>query len=180
AIILTQIWYVVPSLIIPILYPKIAEKKKEKDYDNYFKVITLLYGTLNYLAIGVVLFMYVFGDYIILELYGSDYKDSTFILKILIWNLIILFQSHLTTSVMIIEGRERYLFNTKLASVIINVVLNIIFLAKYGIEFAAYSLLISSFVSWIIMALFDSKMRMLLKLNIKSYMLLFNFKKYMI
>ncbi len=180
AVILSQIWYVVPSLIIPILYPKIAEKKKEKDYDNYFKVITLLYGTLNYLALGVVIFMYIFGDYIILELYGEAYADSTFILKILIWNLMILFQSHLTTSVMIIEGRERYLFNTKLASVFINVVLNIIFLASYGIVFAAYSLLISSFVSWILLAFFDSKMRMLLILNIKSYLLPFNFKKYMI
>ncbi len=180
AIILTQIWYVIPSLIIPILYPKIAEKKKEKDYDNYYKVITLLYGTLNYFALGVILLMYIFGDYIILELYGKEYADSVYILKILIWNLIILFQSHLTTSMMIIEGRERYLFNTKLVSVIINVVLNIIFLATYGIVFAAYSLLISSFVSWIVLALFDSKMRMLLKLNIKSYTLPINFKKYMI
>ena len=180
AIILTQIWYVVPSLIIPILYPKIAEKKKEGDYDNYFKIITLLYGALNYIALGVIALMYIFGDYIILELYGKDYADSVYILKILIWNLIILFQSHLTTSMMIIEGRERYLFNTKLVSVIVNIVLNVIFLATYGIVFAAYSLLISSFISWIVLALFDSKMRMLLKLNIQSYTLPFNLKKYMI
>lgn len=178
-IILSQIWYVVPSLIIPILYPTIAEKKKNNEMKVYYRLIKVLYSTLNYSALLIILFIYVFGELIIIKLYGESYRDSIIVLYILIWNLVILFQSHLTTSVMIIEGREKYLFNIKLIGVIVNIVLNIIFLAAYGIIFAAYSLLISSFVSWILSALFDSKMRHLLKLNLSSYLVIFNPKKYL-
>lgn len=179
-IILSQIWYVVPSLIIPILYPTIAEKKKNNEMIKYYRLIKTLYSVLNYAALLIILFMYLFGELIIIELYGESYRDSIIVLYILIWNLVILFQSHLTTSVMIIEGREKYLFNIKLAGVVVNIVLNIIFLAKYGIIFAAYSLLISSFVSWILSSIFDSKMRHLMKLNLSSYLLIFKIKKYLV
>lgn len=176
-IILTQIWLIVPSLIIPIVFPKIAEFKNLDNSKKYNSVLLGLYSLLNYSAIGIILMMFIFGKWIIATLYGSEYIESVFILKILILNLLILFQSHLTTSVMIIEGNEKYLFKIKLVSVIVNIVLNVIFLANFGVEVAAYSLLISSFVSWIALSIFNKDMKRLVQLNLKSFLVPFNIKK---
>jgi len=78
---------------------------------------------------------------------------------------------------MIIEGNEKYLFKIKLVSVIVNIVLNVIFLANFGVEVAAYSLLISSFVSWIALSIFNKDMKRLVQLNLKSFLVPFNIKK---
>ncbi|MBT8272667.1 MAG: oligosaccharide flippase family protein [Bacteroidia bacterium] len=170
AIILTQIWLIIPSLIIPVIYPKIAQLKNNSDPTKYHQLILFLYGLLNYSAIIIVLFILIFGEWIILSLYGADYIDSVYLLYILIFNMLILFQSHLTSSVMIIENEEKYLLKIKVVSVIVNISLNIALLATMGVKFAAYSLIIASVISWIVMALFNKKMTQLLVLNLKSFL----------
>jgi O-antigen/teichoic acid export membrane protein len=178
AIILSQIWLIIPNLIVPIIYPRIAEisaqNNKSKKYDN---ILLLLYGMLNYASIIVVIFMFIFGEDIIVLLYGVEYIQSAGILKVLMLNLLILFQSQLTTNVMILEGEEVYLFKAKMVSVILNISLNIILLSTYGVDFAAYSLLISAFISWFVMALFNKLMFRLVLLNFKSFLLPFYLKK---
>lgn len=171
SVILSSIWYVVPSLIVPVLYPKIVELKKEGNDEKYAKAITVLYGILNYAAILVIIFTLVYGDLIVIELYGEKYVKSIPILYVLIFNQLILFQSHLTTSVLILEEREKYLFKIKLVGVISNVALNVLFLANFGVIYAAFSLIISAFLSWIILSFFDKTMFRLLKLNLKSFLL---------
>lgn len=177
SIILSQIWLVFPSLIIPVLFPKIAQLKLDDDKKNYNNVLLVLYGILNYTAIGVILFIFIFGDFIVNMLYGKEYADSVFILNILILNLIFLFQSHLTSSIMILENEEKYLFKLKLVSVLCNVLLNLILLSLLGVRFAAFSLLISSFISWVLMAMFNKKMFALLKLNCQSFLIPLHIKK---
>lgn len=170
-IILSQIWFVFPSLIIPVLLPKIAQLRLEDDNTKYNKTIFLLYGILNYVALAVIVFIFIFGRPIIEKLYGTEYSESVFILKILIINLIILFQSHLTSNIMVLEDQEKYLFKIKLISVISNIILNITLLSTLGVRFAAFSLLISSVISWFIMARFNKRMFELMKLNLKSFLL---------
>lgn len=176
-IILSQLWLIIPSIIIPVVFPKIAEFKNLSNEAKYKKTIYIFYGVLNYLAVFIILFIFIFGDFIVEYLYGPEYLDSIYILKILILNLIIQFQSHLTSSLLIIEDEENYLFIIKLVSVVSNVLLNILLLSKFGIQFAAYSLLISSILSWLIMAYFNKKMLELLIINIKSFMVPFYIKK---
>jgi O-antigen/teichoic acid export membrane protein len=177
SVILSQIWLVVPGLIVPVLYPKIVQLKSEKNEEKYFKAILLLYGILNYTAILVIIFTLIFGDFIVTQLYGKEYIESVVILYVLIFNLIILFQSQLTTSILILEGKEKYLFKIKLVSVISNIVLNIFFLTNFGVIYAAYSLIISGFLSWFVLAFFDKTMYRLLKLNLQSFLLPLHLKK---
>lgn len=175
-IMLSQIWYIIPSLIIPILFPKIADLRNSFDTKKYYDLIYVLYGILNYLALIIIILILIFGKLIVLSLFGSSYAESVFILYLLTFNLIILFQSHLTTNIMILENEEKYLFNIKLISVSVNVVLNILFLSVLGIQFAAYSLILSSLISWIGMSFFNKRMFELMKINMKSFMLPFNYK----
>ncbi|CDF79991.1 polysaccharide biosynthesis protein [Formosa agariphila KMM 3901] len=177
SIILSQIWYVIPSLIIPIIFPKIADLKTQTNKKKYYDLIFTLYGILNYLAMGIIVFIYIFGKYIILYLYGIEYIESFDILKILCLNLIISFQSNLTTNLMIVENEENYLFKIKFIGVISNILLNILFLSTMGVKFAAYSLILSSFLSWILMSVFNKKMLELLKLNLKSYLIPLHYKQ---
>ncbi|SEQ45863.1 Membrane protein involved in the export of O-antigen and teichoic acid [Hyunsoonleella jejuensis] len=176
AVILSQIWLVIPSLIVPVLYPKIVELKKDNEDKKYEKTILLLYGILNYSAIAIILLTIIFGEFIIMQLYGEKYFNSVEVLKILIFSHLILFQSHLTTSMLILEEKEKYLFKIKLVSVISNVIFNTIFLANFGITYAAYSIIISAVLSWFILALFDKTMFYLLRLNLKSFLIPFYIK----
>lgn len=176
SIILSQMWYVVPSLIIPILFPKIADLKNSAITKKYYDLIYIVYGVLNYLALIIIIFILIFGKFIVLALYGPAYLDSVFILYLLTFNLIILFQSHLTSNIMILENEEKYLFKIKLISVTFNIVLNIIFLSTLGVVFAAYSLILSSLISWIGMSFFNKRMFELMKINIRSFMLPFHYK----
>lgn len=170
-IVLSQMWLVIPSLIIPIVFPKIAEFKNFSNTTKYKNTIYFLYGILNYLALLIIIFIFVFGEFIIESLYGLEYMGSVYILKILILNLIIQFQSHLTSSLMIVENEENYLFKIKLVSVASNILLNFLLLSIFGVRFAAYSLLLSSILSWVVLAYFNKNMRELMKLNIKSFLL---------
>lgn len=176
-IVLCQMWLIIPSLIIPIVFPKIAEFKNLSNKIKYKDTIYMLYGILNYLAILIIIFIFVFGEFIIKYLYGVEYLDSVYILKILILNLIFQFQSHLTSSVLIVENEENYLFKIKLVSVSTNIILNILFLSVFGVRFATYSLLISSIISWVILAYFNKNMLELLKLNIRSFLLPLHIKQ---
>jgi O-antigen/teichoic acid export membrane protein len=177
SIILTQIWLVIPILIVPILYPKITQLRKDNDQEKYKKAIILLYGILNYSAVLVIVFTLIFGDLVVRQLYGDKYLDSIVILYVLIFNLLILFQSQLTTSILILEGKEKYLFKIKLVSVLSNILFNVLFLTNFGVIYAAYSLIFSAFLSWFVLAIFDKTMFNLLKLNFQSFLLPFQLKK---
>jgi O-antigen/teichoic acid export membrane protein len=174
---LSQIWLVVPSLIVPVVFPKIAMLRKEKNRKRYKEMIYTVYGLLNYLAIGVIIFILLFGDLIVTQLYGIQYLKSIPLLYVLIFETLILFQSNLTSYILILEDEEKYLFVIKLVGVVMNIILNIIFLKIYGLSFAPWSLLISAASCWLVMGLFNKKMGNLVRLNFASFLLVFNLKK---
>ena len=111
-------------------------------------------------------------------IYGSDYTISHNVLFIL--SIGILFESMAK-----INGRWIILKNFQIISLyrtlfgaLLNVALNIFFIPKYGIEGAAYSTLITLFLSVFVFYIFHHKTRNIFIMQLKSILTFYNVKNF--
>ena len=84
-----------------------------------------------------------FADNLILITYGENYIESVEILKIHIWCLVFVAIGIVSSKWLISENLQKYSLYFTTSGAFTNIVLNSIFISKYGTIGAAFSTLIS-------------------------------------
>lgn len=113
-----------------------------------------------YLTLGIFITLayFLFSDYFIPLLYGSSYVPSILILKVLSLTVFISFVSALFSQYLATGNQERYTAMALGASVIVNVLLNLILIPKYeGVGAAIATVLAEIFLCAVYIKLFYSK-----------------------
>lgn len=142
AVRLSEAWYFIPNIIVSSFFPAIINAKitsKELYKSRLMKLALILFIISIAIAIPVTLL----SPLIIKILYGSAFSGAVIILQIYIWSNVGTFLSSLATNYLIAENRRKTLLAFNLIPMITNVVLNIIWIPKYGIVGSAYATLIS-------------------------------------
>jgi len=142
AALLSEYWYFVPLGIVSSLVPAIINGKKSGKV-IYKKRLRSLLGLVALIGLAAAIFFTIFSDKLIQFFYGSNYIEAANVLKIYIWGGVGMSLGFVVNQLLIIENRTKMIFVFGLISMLVNVILNIILIPKFGMHGAAVATLIS-------------------------------------
>jgi O-antigen/teichoic acid export membrane protein len=142
AVRLSESWYFIPVAISNALFPAIVNAKNISR-ELYLTRLQKLYDVLAWTAIGISIPVSFFSADIINLLYGSKYLSSAPILTIYIWAGAAVFLGVASSQYLVTENLTKISLMRTSLGMIANVILNIIFIPRYGIIGSALATLIS-------------------------------------
>lgn len=167
---LSSAWNFIPMTIYISLAPYVAKLKIDDD-EKYYMFLGRIFRLFSLLATLICCMMYFLSDNIVSIIYGETYKSSVEILKVHIFTNIFISLGVAQGLWIINEGKGRITLYRTLIGAICSVVLNYIFIPKYGVIAVAWVAVISQFISTTLTNLYFAprifKMQMLSILQIK-------------
>lgn len=141
---LVETLFFLPSIIVTSLFPAILNAKKES-LVLYQARLTRLFSFMILLSLPIVLIFFFVSNEIIALLFGQPFESAGDVLLIYAFALPFVFLSVVSSRWFVAENLQKLLFYRALLAVIINVLLNYIFIPIYGIEGAAIATLVTYF-----------------------------------
>lgn len=138
AVRLSDVWYLIPNILITSLFPAIINSKKvsQKLFIQRIKLFALLLISINLI---IIIPTYFLSHHIVNLLFGEAFAQSAGVLSIYIWSLIGFGLGQLAYTYLLAEDFLYIYLLTSLFSVIVNVSLNLLLIPIYGITGAAIS-----------------------------------------
>jgi len=165
---LSEAWYFIPVAIVASTFPKLIDlrAKCKIEFDLRFQQ---LLDILFMIAAIVAITMTLISEALIEIFYGEAYVDSATILTIHIWAGLFIFMRTAFSRWIIIENALMFSLITQGTGALVNVILNFIFIPKFGGIGAAYSTLIAyAFASFFTLAMYK-KTRPVFLMMAKSF-----------
>jgi O-antigen/teichoic acid export membrane protein len=142
AVRLSDVWYIIPNVLITSLFPAIINAQKSSP--NLFrKRIQLCAALLIGLNLLIILPTNLLAPHIIEILFGSAFIGTADVLTIYIWSLIGFSLGQLMNTYLIAENQILIYLYTSVSTVIVNIGLNILWIPLYGVNGAALATLVS-------------------------------------
>ncbi len=138
AVKLAEIWYIVPVVICSSLFPAIINAKKTNEAIYQLR-LSRLYSLMFWLAVLIVIPVYLFPDLIIKVLFGSEYFGAGEVLRIYILSCVPLFLWMAINQYLISENYIKTNLYQSVVMAIVNIFLNLILVPKIGIVGGAYA-----------------------------------------
>ena len=142
AVKLVEVWYFVPGIICTALFPAIINAKKTnlEVYKNRLKNFYILMAVIPVvMAIPITLL----ARPIIQILFGNGYLESIVILRIYVWSSLGLFLAYAVSQYLLSENLVKTIFCLNFCAMILNIILNLIFINRFGVIGSAWATLIS-------------------------------------
>ena len=158
AVSLCSVWCFILSAIIDSMNPTIM-KLYQADEKNFIKYNKILYSIVFYISIIVSIIFTIFGKLIIQILFGEAYSPTIAPLRIVTWYIAFSYLGVARNAWVVCKDKQRYLKYLYCSSAILNVILNLIFIPKYGAVGAAIASLISQISTVIIVPFFIKELR---------------------
>lgn len=168
AIRLTESWYFIPMVISSSFFPSIINAKKISE-ELYYKRLSQLFKLLTYLSIFIALIFTLFSKTIILFLYGKEFLEAAQVLSITAWAGIFVSLGVISSNWLILENLHMLSFWRTFLGMIINIVLNLILIPRYGISGSAISTLLGQISAALLFDLFNKKTRTIFFIKLKSF-----------
>jgi PST family polysaccharide transporter len=146
AVRLSEAWYFIPIAITMSVFPSIIDARKISK-SLYNERLQKLYNLMTWIAIAIAIPITFLSHDIIRIVYGANYIKASPVLSIYVWAGIFVFLGVASGKFLLAENYTRIAFYRTLFGAVINVVLNIIFIPKYGIKGAAVTTLVSYFAA---------------------------------
>ncbi|TCD02792.1 flippase [Pedobacter psychroterrae] len=147
----TESCYFIPVAIVTSVFPAIMNARRD-DPERYRRRMQNMYDLMVWISLSLAIFV-TFAAPFIFELYDPVYAEGAHVLSILIWASIFAFLGTASGQFLIAEGYTKLTMTRTAAGAVVNVVLNIFWIPKYGIEGAAFATLIAFATStfWILL-----------------------------
>lgn len=142
---LVEVWYFVPAIIATALFPAIINAKKTsvEIYKNRLKNFYIL---MTIIPIAMAIPITLLAKPIIQVIFGSGYLESIPVLRIYIWSNLGLFLTFAVGQYLMAENFVKTIFWLNLCAMVVNIVLNLIFIPIFGLIGSAWATLISYMV----------------------------------
>jgi O-antigen/teichoic acid export membrane protein len=176
AVKISEAFYFIPLAINSSLFPAIVKLKQNND-KLYKDRLQKLYDLMTWLGISIALPTTIFADYLISILFGEQFLTAARVLKIHIWACVFVFLGNACAKWFIAENLQKYFLYRTVSGAILNVILNLAFIPKFGIIGAASSTVISYFLAFYLSMVFFKPSRKNFWLATKSFNLLASTKR---
>jgi PST family polysaccharide transporter len=154
----SEVWYVIPMMIVSSVFPAIVETKKRSEA-LYYQRLQQLYTLLVGISVGVALPMTFLSTPIVMFLFGEAFAESGSVLAIHIWATVFVSLGVSSGKWLIIEGFQILALKRNLYGAIINVILNLVLIPAYQAIGAAVASLLAYMISYYFMDAFDARTR---------------------
>ena len=149
AVRLSEFWLFIPAIIISTFMPYFINLR-EVNNELYYCRLMQLYSFMFWMGIFVGIVTFVFGEDIIILFFGEAYAGAYSALVLNIWSGVAISQGLARSIWLIGEDLQKYRLYNNIIGVILNIVLNIVLIPKYGIVGAAIAtLLTQSLGPWV-------------------------------
>lgn len=142
AVKLCEPFYMVATLLIASLLPAIVNGLKISQ-DEYKKRMQRLFNVLTWVAIFTSVVVCFLSTFIIDVLYDDEFAEAAPILALYFWSSVFIFQGSLASQAYLTEKKQQYAVYYTLGGAIINILLNIYWIPKYGLKGSSYATLVS-------------------------------------
>ena len=142
AVRLVEVWYFVPVMICSSVFPAIVNAKNT-DYSIYRRRLKALYLLMVGIAVLIAIPTTIFAPWMIKVLFGVEYLASTPVLQIYIWSGVGLFFGWAINQYLMSENFVKTIFWLNFLAMVVNILLNLIFIPAVGLLGAAWATLIS-------------------------------------
>jgi O-antigen/teichoic acid export membrane protein len=173
---LSEAWYFIPIAIVTSVFPAIIHARKT-DLPRYTKRLGNLYDLLIFISLPVAVFISFFGNDIINLLYRNhQYEGAGPMLSIHIWSGVFVFLGSASSQYLLAEGYTIISFQRTALGAVLNVLLNLWLIPRYGGIGASIATLIACIFSTFYL-LFLPKTRQQGLMMLKSLFLITAFQK---
>lgn len=177
AVKLSEAFYVVPGIIAGSLFPAIINGLKISR-EEYLIRIKKLYQIFTLICVTAILFVFIFSDIIVSILYGEQFTETSSVLRLHFCNSLFVFFGVAYSQAFIVEGLQRFTTINTIIGALLNILLNLWLIPKFGVLGSALATLIAQgYSGFICLALFP-KTRIHFKLMISSLNIFTTIKLY--
>ncbi len=143
---LSESWYFIPVAIVTSVFPAIMNAKRD-DQQRYQKRLQNMYDLMVWLSLGIAIITTFISPLAYRIIYKEEFWSGAHVLSVHVWAGIFVFLGSASSQYLIAEGYTKIsLFRTAVGAVV-NIVLNIFLIPKYGIMGAAIATLIAYFTA---------------------------------
>jgi O-antigen/teichoic acid export membrane protein len=164
---ISESWLFVPMAIANAYFPSMINAKSIS-YEYYSNTMRKIYTLVIYIGLSFVLFVQLFGKYLLDMIYGSEFSEVFYILQIHAWTGIFSGLLVVSGKWYINEGLTKLALTRNLFSLFVGVFLNYLLIPLYGLQGAAYSVLIAIICSSLIFDLLGKSTRHQFFLKLES------------
>lgn len=167
AVRISEIWYVVPTILCSVFFSAILNAKKI-DNSLYEKRYVKLNAILFWMAIIIALFISPFATNIISMFYGVSFQQAGPVLSVHIWTAPFVFWGVCSGYWLIAEGLQYYSLIRTLVGLLINLVFNLLLIPIYGSWGASLATLLGQIGASMFSMLLFNKTRNSFKLQLEG------------
>jgi O-antigen/teichoic acid export membrane protein len=146
AVRISEIWYFIPVALVASVFPSIVAAKKISE-EVYYERLQKLYDLMIWMAITIAIAMTFLSGWVVNLLFGIQYSEAGSVLKIHIWAGINVALGTAWSKWILIENKQKLVLYGHILGSILNVIFNIFLIRLYGINGAAFSTLLSYWIS---------------------------------
>ncbi|MBC7490239.1 MAG: flippase [Glaciimonas sp.] len=139
---ISEVWYFIPIILTNSLFPSIINAKMQS-VELYYSRWQRLYALMLWTAIAIALPMTYLSDRLITMLFGEAYRDAGPVLTIHIWAGVFVFLGVASAKWFVSEDLQRYSVINTLVGAVVNILLNLLLIPKYGIYGTAVATVLS-------------------------------------
>jgi len=143
---LSESWYFIPVAIVTSVFPAIMNAKRD-DPERYIKRLQNMYDIMVWISLSVAVFMTFASPIIYHIVYKPEFWDAAHVLSVHVWAGLFVFLGSASGQYLIAEGYTKLSMLRTGMGAIVNIILNIIWIPKYGIMGAALATLIAYFTA---------------------------------
>jgi len=165
---ISEVWNMVPMVIVASLFPTIIETKKNNQA-LYIKRIQQLFNLMVVISFSIALVITMSGDWLINFLFGQRYTEAASVLVIHIWTGLFVFLGVASGRWYILEGLQRLAFYRTALGAIVNIIMNIFLIPKYGVVGAAWATVMANASAAYIFDLSNPKTRVMFYMKSRSF-----------
>lgn len=141
AVRLTELWYVIPNILIGALFPALINTHENKP--EYKKRLTMLLIVLSSLSLAIIIPAFFLRELIITLIYGQAFISAAPLLGIYIFSLVGSFISYLIYQDLFLNKKTLLILAIPLVTALLNILLNMYLIPLKGAAGAAIATVIS-------------------------------------
>lgn len=149
AVKMSEVWYFIPMGIVSSVFPAILEAKKRSEA-QYYARLQQLYDLMVIISVSVALPMTFLATPLVRLLFGEAYVQAGPVLAIHIWASVFVFLSVASGKWFLTENRQMFALQRNVLGAVVNVILNLLLIPRFGVVGAAVATVISQAIaSWL-------------------------------
>ena len=170
AVRISEVWYFIPTAIVASVYPIIILTRETNEVLSYQR-LQKLFDLMVLLGVSIAVVTTFASPYIIDHLYGASYAASADVLALHIWAGVFFSLWGASGTWFIAENLQRHAFNRNFVGGVVNVLINIYMIPRYGPIGAAISTIISAGCASVFFNAFNPRTRPIFICQIKALLL---------